>query len=228
MEPRHPIIPILIDNFPHPAAFKQAGTGKYLGSNAVNAREFGVNDPSELLDLTIHDLSFSRQPWGLHYAGRIAELDRRVCEKKAGVKDERPFMNHAGEVRYYEIVKFPVLDAREDIAGIVTYAHDIQHKLGYREQYRLYRRFHEKAEAIQRFLAYYGLQASFPSAPSETQLMVLLEKAQGHSDKKIGKRMQLSTRMVERHVDEMRALINGNSLEFVLARLRRDTMGCEH
>lgn len=56
----HSALLSLIESFPVSASLKEADTGKYIINNAHNARQFGVENPADLVGLTIRDIDFKQ------------------------------------------------------------------------------------------------------------------------------------------------------------------------
>jgi DNA-binding CsgD family transcriptional regulator len=211
----------IIDNYPYPAQFKTADTGKYVFSNLVNARMYRMQDPRDLEGLTIHDLRLDHPEWGPEHAARIDRLDQRVRTERTLVTDRHPFFGEHGEVCYHEAIKFPVLGTHGNLLAIVSCAQDIKHTLSYPDLYRLYRHFYDGADAVKHMLTYLGGEAWFPRLPSEAQFRVFLEKAEGYTNKHIARRLRVASSTVESHLDAMREKIVDGDLHRAFAILRR-------
>ena len=70
----------LIENFPVSASLKEADTGKYVVNNSYFSRQFGVENPMDLVGITIRDLKFRQHEWGTQYATLIEKLDFHARE----------------------------------------------------------------------------------------------------------------------------------------------------
>jgi hypothetical protein len=195
----------LVETCPNAASFKEADTGKYIVNNAINARQFGILDPKDLVGLTVHDLNFAEPVWGVQYANAIEKLDFRASDEKSFVTQRHLFLDDSGEVQYEQTTKFPVLGLRNKVLGIVTYRDDLTHTLPLTDRCALYQQFYEGPAAIRRLLTYFKIDTNFITQPTEGQFKVLLEKAQGYSTKEIAKRLMLSPRTVDSHMAALRS-----------------------
>lgn len=208
-----------IEGFPVSASFKEAGTGRYILNNSYNSRQFGVDNPKDLVGLTINDLKFCQPEWGAKYAISIEKLDFRARQTKSRVMGRHQFLDHGGEAQVEEMVKFPVLGSRGNILGIVTYRNDLTSTLSFSALYILYRHFYDSRGAIRRVLACLKIDRCFITLPTDAQLRVLLLKAERRSNKDIAKYIGASVRTVECHINGLRnKLVDGN-LQHVLCSL---------
>lgn len=218
----------LIENFPVSASLKEIGTGKYIINNVHNSRQFGVENPMDLVGLTIHDLKFCQPEWGVRYANIIEKLDFCAIERKSHVIGRHQFLNDCGEVQLEEMAKFPVLSSRRKILGIVTYRNDITHTLTPSALYRLYRDFYDSVNSIVRISACLEVDRYFVALPTDAQFRVFLLKLERLTNKEIAKSIGASFRTVECHLDALRnKIVDGNLLR-VLSRVKwGDSCACE-
>jgi len=206
-----------IENFPIPASLKEADTGKYIINNLYNSRQFGVENPMDLVGLTIRDLKFCQPEWGARYAKMIEKLDFRAREKKTHMLDRHKFLDESGEAQLEEMVKFPVLGSRRNILGIVTYRNDITPTLSPDNLYRLYRDFYDAKNAIKRVLVYLEIDQCFVMLPTDAQFRVFLLKTERFANKEIAKFLGTSGRTVECHLDALRNKVVDGNLSRVLS-----------
>jgi hypothetical protein len=216
----------VVKKFPYPSCFKTPDTAKYIACNSVLAQLLGTV-PEDMEGLTLGDLNFLQSPSGKEYADKITKLDFRARDEKDTVMDRHPFLTDSGDVRYLEMVKFPVLGAKKNVLGIVSYSDDLRPTLSYPTLYRLYRRFHGRQESIKRVLAYLKIDVHLQALPTEIQLLTFLEKADGHADEDIARRLLLSVQQVESHLVAVRDLVINRNLFTLLTPLTRDTKPCE-
>jgi len=219
----------LIDSvkaFPYPSCFKTVDTGKYIACNSVISGFFGMA-PEDMEGLTVGDLKFLQPAWGRRYAEKITKLDFRARDEKDTVMDKHPCLIGNGDVLYQEMVKFPVLGAKNKVLGIVSYSDDLRPTLSYPTLYRLYRRFHGRQDSIKRVLAYLKIDVHLGALPSEIQLLVFLEKAEGYADEDIARRLLLSVQKVESHLVAIRDMVINRNLYTLLTPLKRDTKPCQ-
>ncbi len=206
-----------LENFPVSASLKEADTGKYIVNNVYNSRQFGVQDPTDLVGITIRDLKFRQSEWGARYASMIEKLDFRAREKKSHVLGRHQFLDDDGDVQLEEMVKFPVLGSRKNILGIVTYRHDITPTLPPNNLYRLYRNFYDTKSAIWRVLQYLEVDLYFVTQPTEAQFRVFLLKSERFHIKEIAKFLNMSDRTVECHLNALRNKVVDGNLTHVLS-----------
>jgi hypothetical protein len=214
----------LIENFPVSASLKEADTGRYVINNAYNARQFGIDNPMDLVGLTIHDVNFRQSQWGVEYAKAIAKLDFLARERKTHLLGRHQFLDDSGEAQLEEMVKFPVLGSRRNILGIVTYRHDLTATLPPIQLYQLHRNFYEPRHAISRVLSYMKLDAFFSTQPTEAQLRVFLLKAERFSNKEVAKFLGVSDRTVESHLAALRGKVVDGNLARVLSLVKWNTV----
>lgn len=213
----------LIENFPVSASLKEADTGRYIISNAYNARQLGIDNPADLIGLTIHDVKFRHSQWGMEYANAIEKLDFLAREKKTHMLGRHRFLDDSGEARLEEMVKFPVLGSRADILGIVTYRHDVTPTLPPIQLYQLHQSFYGPRSAIIRVLAYLKLDQCFIAKPTEAQFKVFLLKAERFSNKEVARFLALSDRTVECHLAALRNKVVDGNLARVLSLVKWNT-----
>ncbi|PQV52648.1 sigma-70 region 4 domain-containing protein [Paraburkholderia sp. BL21I4N1] len=212
-----------IENFPVSASLKEADTGKYIINNRYNSRQFGVENPAELVGLTINDLKFCQPEWGAQYAAAIQKLDFRAREKKTHVLGRHQFLDDSGEAQLEEMVKFPVLGSRKNILGIVTYRNDITPTLPPNSLYQLYLNFYDVTSAIKRVLACLEIVQYFATLPTDAQFRVFLLKTERLANKEIAKFLGTSDRTVETHLDALRNKVVDGNLPHVLSLVKWHT-----
>jgi len=212
----------IIENYPHPASFKEADTGKYIAANICLAREAGIHKPQDLIGLTVHDLEFAQSNWGARQASTIAELDFRACEKKIFTSDRFIFFETgSGEVQFDEVTKLPVLGHTKNILGVVTYQRNLTSTFSPSEVYELYRHFYDASEAIKRVLIYLGIEKCFTIQPTEAPFRVFLAKAERYSNKQIAKSLGISYRTVDCQIEALSNRIADGDLRRVLSLIKR-------
>jgi len=211
-----------IQNYPHPASFKEADTGKYIIVNHCLAQETGLSNTEDLIGLTVHDLQFAKSGEGLQQAKRIAELDYLASEKKSLASDRFAFFESGnGEVQFDEVTKVPVLGHGGNILGVVTYQSNLTPTLPLNQVYDLYRRFYDASEAIARMLNYLGIEQYFSIHPTEAPLRIFLAKAERYSNKQIGRLLGISHRTVDYQFDALRNRVIDGDLRHVLTAIKR-------
>ncbi|WP_226383283.1 helix-turn-helix domain-containing protein [Burkholderia mayonis] len=206
-----------IENFPTSASLKEADTGKYIINNAHNSLQFGIKNPKDLIGLRIQDIKFNQPDWGAQYARSIERLDLSAREKKSHVMGRHQFLDDCGEAQVEEMVKFPVIGVRGNILGIVTYRNDITRTLPPINVYRLYKKFYNSVESVNRTLIYFKIDRHFINPLTDAQIQVFLLKVERLTNKEISKFLHISDRTVECHCTALRnKLIDGN-LPYVLS-----------
>jgi len=116
----------VIEKYPYAASFKEADTGKYILANDRLALDIGIQNPKDLIGLTVHDLQFAQSKQGTQQAQRIAKFDFFACEKKEPAQSQFVFCkSDSGDVLYDEVIKLPVLGQSGNILGVVTYQRNL-------------------------------------------------------------------------------------------------------
>jgi hypothetical protein len=205
----------MIRCFPTPVGYKEADTGRYVASSLANARMFGIEDPDQLIGLTIHDVQFRQQKWGARYADLICKLDFCAQDSKHPVYCRQRFLDGDGNAQFLEITKIPVMNMRRNVMGIVTFGTDRTVELTASQLYCLYTDFYLGSEAVQRVLIRLNLHTLFVSPPTDTQFRVLLYRAERYSIKEISRFLGLSPRTVDSHLRALRNKIAGGDLSRV-------------
>lgn len=209
-----------IQSFPVSASFKEADTGRYIANNLHNSRQFGIEDPAELIGLTINDVRFCQPKWGAQYAAIIERLDFRARESKSHVIGRHQFIDDSGEVQIEEMIKFPVLGSKKNILGIVTYRNDITSTLAPYQLYRLYRDFYDAKNAIAKLMASIEVAQFFLVPPTDAQIRTFLLKIERFSNKEIAKSLDISVRTVECHLDALRNKVADGNLNGILGSVK--------
>ncbi|MGN6085376.1 PAS domain-containing protein [Trinickia sp.] len=215
------LIASLIESFPVPASFKEADTGRYVVSNAHNSRQLGIEDPMDLVGLTINDVRLRQPEWGAQYAHAIEALDFRARDSKSHVIGKHHFLDDNGEVRFEEMLKFPVLGAAKNVLGIVTYRHDITSALGPSALYWMYRKFYDADNAIGRAMACLRVERFFVAPPTDAQFRIFLMKMERMSNKEIAHSVGSSVRTVECHLNALRNKIVDGDLSGIISILKK-------
>ncbi len=211
----------ILEKFPHPVTLKTSDTGKYLFSNAANARMFNVEDPKELIGLTVRDLKYPQVEAGLQFSRQIEAFDFHVREHKTMIAQKQSRLVCDGVVFHEELVKFPLLGMAQQVVGVFTYARDLTGELTSTQLYGQYRGFYDKQDAIERVLDHLELREAFAVLPTETQLLVFLDKAEGRTEKEIAERFKVCPSRVAQHVEAMNKKLIGADLIQTLAMLKQ-------
>ncbi|WP_231748370.1 helix-turn-helix domain-containing protein [Burkholderia sp. ABCPW 14] len=206
-----------IENFPTSASLKEADTGKYIINNAHNSLQFGIKNPKDLIGLRIQDIKFNQPDWGAQYARSIERLDLSAREKKSHVMGRHQFLDDCGEAQVEEMVKFPVIGVRGNILGIVTYRNDITRTLPPINVYRLYKKFYNSIESVNRTLIYFKIDRHFINPLTDAQIQVFLLKVERLTNKEISKFLHISDRTVECHCTALRNKLIDENLPYVLS-----------
>jgi len=177
----------------------------------------GVQDPQDLVGLTVSDVTFLQPDWGGKFANIVAELDFRAAQERTAVSSKHPFLDASGEAQFEEVIKSPIYGSRsKKILGIITYRQDLTDRLSCSEVYALYRNFYAAPEAINRVLAYFGIAQCFAIPPSEAPFRILLAKAQRYSNKEIARSLGISPRTVDYQLTALRNKLVDGDLRHVL------------
>jgi hypothetical protein len=206
-----------IENFPMSASLKEADTGRYVINNKYNSMQFGIDNPLDLVGLTIKDVRFRQPEWGARYARMVETLDFRACEEKTAVFGLHEFLDDSGEAQLEKMVKFPLLGKRKNILGIATYRYDLTPTLRPYSLYRLYRQFYDGRNSITRVLVCLEIDRHFVATPTDAQFRVFLLRAERFTSKRIAGFLGMSDRTVEYHLNALRNKVVDGNLPWVLS-----------
>ena len=202
------------------ASIKSPESGKYVFSNAANTSLMGFTSSDQLAGVTVRDLNFSRSLQGNAWAEKIQGMDYLSQEKKCVVEDTGEYLNENGVLVYKTTTKLPLIGIRGNVFGIVTFSRELTHRLSHRLLYELYKKIYGKKNAAKKFLHHVEIETWFYAAPTETELLVLIERAAGKVDKDIARVHGVSIRTIETHFVNLRAKLKGEVLPGVISRLR--------
>jgi DNA-binding CsgD family transcriptional regulator len=211
---------------PDPINFKDPKSGKYICANKQSATQVGLESADQMVGLTVHDLAFAQADWGSPLAKRIAHMDWLVQEKKEIVTDTAAWLNH-GRLIYETVVKTPLLSSRGKVLAIATFNQDLTQRLSHPSLYLLYKKICGKKTAIQKLLQHLAIESWFFTLPTEKELLVLLERAAGRTDKEIARLHHVSVRTTETHLINLRTKLKGEALSTIIAHLRARQHGID-
>lgn len=205
---------------PQASSIKSPESGKYVFSNAANASLMGFTSPEQLTGMTVRDLGFSRSQQGNAWAEKIQGMDYLSREKRCVLEDTHEYLNESGILVYKITTKLPLIGIRGNVFGIVTFSQELTHRLSHRLLYELYKKIYDKKTAAKKFLHHLEIESWFYAAPTEAELLVLIERTAGKADKDIAKAHSVSTRTIETHFVNLRAKLKGEALPDIIFRLR--------
>jgi DNA-binding CsgD family transcriptional regulator len=209
-------------DFPTPVTFKEPKSGKYIFANESFSGIIGFESSDQLIGLTVHDLNFFPSQWGNVWVEEMKKMDWLVQEKKSAVaiKNGNAYLVGEGILRYERTIKTPFLGNCGKVLGIVTSSEDLTERLSHQSLYYLYKKICGKKIAIEKLLHHLEVESWFFVLPTEMELLVLLERATGKSDKEIARTHHVSTRTTETHLVNLRAKVKGNTLPDIVFHLK--------
>ncbi|WP_158903680.1 LuxR C-terminal-related transcriptional regulator [Burkholderia sp. L27(2015)] len=214
----------LIQKLPNPLNLKEPKSGKYVFANDPSAKQIGLESAEQMVGLTVRDLDFSQSESGNTLAEKIARMDSLVQQKKERVRDTATFFNR-GVLVHETVIKFPARGSRGNVIGIYTFNQELTESLSHQTLYTQYKKICGKNVAIKKLLQHLEVEPFFFTPPSEMELMVLLERVAGRSDKEIARTFDVSFRTINTHIARLRTKLQGDVLSGVVARLRRRVHG---
>jgi len=211
----------LVTFLPH-ASFKDAATGRYILVSEGLAKRCRLESPAQMEGLTVDDLSFAKAPCGREFEEDIRKMDYLVLEKKLGIKMTHAGMRFAdGKLIYQTISKLPIVGERK-LLGIITFGHDLTETLRHQTLYFLYKKICKSKEiAIRKLLRHLEIDTYFFRPPTESELLILLERGTGRSNKEIAIERHVTVRTVDAHINSIRAKLKGDVLPRVINSLRK-------
>jgi len=214
----------LIHTLPNPLNLKEPKSGKYICANDPSAKQIGLESAEQMVGLTVRDLNFSQSESGNTLAEKIARMDSLVQQRKEPVRDTATFLSR-GVLVHETVIKFPARGSDGNVIGIFTFNQELTHSLSHRTLYTQYKEICGKNVAIKKLLQHLEVEPFFFTPPSEVELLVLLERVAGHSDKEIARKFDVSFRTVNSHIARLRTKLQGDVLSGVVARLRSQVHG---
>jgi DNA-binding NarL/FixJ family response regulator len=106
------------------------------------------------------------------------------------------------------------------VFGIVTFSEDLTHRLSHRLLYEQYKQLCGKKIAIQKTLRHLEIESYFYAPPTETELLILIQRTAGKVDKDIARAYGVSIRTIETHFVNLRAKLKGEVLPSIIFLLR--------
>ena len=116
------VLRTVTDNIPD-SIFAKDSEGRYLFANKAFARLHGVPSPDALLGKTAFDLFPKERASALH------AVDLEVMKSRgATLESERTAVDAEGNVKWLRTTKVPLIDATEQVVGIVGLHRDVTHR----------------------------------------------------------------------------------------------------
>jgi hypothetical protein len=202
----------LIYSFNGSAHLKDLKSGKYIFSNEINAVNVGMYQAADLYGLTVRDLDRQmQQNWG-DLATRIESFENQLRHQYKIILDDRQLsILPSGDLAIHNMKKYPILNSKNKIMGIVTLSELVTHQFDIFQQLEFYLTFYQsqgKKIAIQKFLNYLQIAVYFMELPTLGELRILLLKSRKSTAKVIAAQLFISPLTVETHLKRIRDKIN--------------------
>jgi DNA-binding NarL/FixJ family response regulator len=123
------------------------------------------------------------------------------------------------------VIKFPSRGSCGKVIGIFTFNQELTQCLSHQALYSHYKKICGKTVAIRKLLQHLEVEPLFFTPPTETELLVLLERVAGYTDKEIARTFGVSFRTINTQIAHLRAKLQGDVLAGVVARLRSQVHG---
>lgn len=209
---------------------KELNSGKYVASNSPNLKVFGMNAADDIIGLTLRDMhSFMKPFWG-NTAKEVQNYDDMVLVKEQLVEDHnRAWLNARGLLWHHKMLKHPVVNNKGVVSYVLTISQTVDCKIGYKALYKQYQKFYKDYNiCMLKFLEHVNLIAFFNpiTLPTEKQLDIIMLKANYYLNKQIAYALNVSTRAIDYHINEInRKLITPFTLENLLRMLETQYRG---
>ena len=199
---------LVLNNYSGSAHIKTVADGKYIYSNDINVKKFGLNRPEDIYGLTIKDLnSKMSKRWGS--VGDIAhEIEKIVIQSKKEVVDVgRIFLTANGLIYKHKMIKIPFF-SDGIVTEIITLSENMADGLPLMELYALYKSIYSinprKGKAIQKFLEHVGIVNYFDILPTDAELKVLIASKDASTHKETAFILSSSSKTIDTHLGNLR------------------------
>jgi|LauGreDrversion4_2_1035121.scaffolds.fasta_scaffold109173_2 hypothetical protein len=203
------------------AHIKDISNGKYLDSNEINLKKFGMTKPSDIIGLTIHDIgSIMTDYWSKQMVKEIAKIDNRVVLNQFPMTDNRAFLSFNGRVIVHDMFKIPIINHQGQVIAIYTSSNDVTPQVGLVKLYHLYLKLYTELQlkphvAIQKYIEHINMSNYLFTVPTKSEINVLIHKIIYHYNKKIAHNLNISVRTVESHLKHLQEKVNIDLTELV-------------
>jgi DNA-binding CsgD family transcriptional regulator len=209
-----------MNNLAEPANLKDAKNKKYIASNKNNSLLFGIDNPSQLTNLSVEEIGlFGNEPWWQNYARVVSNLDEQVLCKKSIIYDERAIVVSNG-IRFQKMIKMPILNNNNKVISIFTFSHNLTNTIKLEDLYEVYKKFYDKSIATRKFLNYLHIDYLFIEPPTQAELYILLAKTLIDNNKLLSLKLGISTRTIESHIIHLKYKIKNGDIHSVITKLR--------
>lgn len=208
-------IEMLLHSTHSSAHLKDIVTGKYLDSNTLNVKKFGLTKAQDIIGLTINDVDTTMQPyWGKNLASDIKIIEKKVIDKKIATNDKRPFLTANGKVFVHDMVKIPILGQRNQVIALYTTSDEITDQLELTQLFHLYLTLFStpllKKHVIRKYLEHINIADYFFDPPTKAEVRVLITKLKYPASKMIANALSISPRTVHSHIEKLQAKTDHN------------------
>lgn len=213
----------LISSFPEAAHLKDKKNKKYIHSNENSLKIYGFTDPAKVVGLTVHDLDqFMRPYWGHDFADKVNDLDEYVTKECSVITDKnRVFLDKFGLAHIQDMIKVPIANASNQVTAIFTMIFEETGKIDNFSLFNIYKKIYDKKrEACFYFMNHLKINIFFRDSLSNKEMMCLLCMIENNTYKYIAKKMNLSIKTIESHVNHIANKVKSKNLEAIIEFLR--------
>jgi|GEM_PF-4426878 len=183
---------------------KDVNTGKYVNSNLINSKVFGLS-PAEIVGLTAWDLdSMMGDNWDRSFISTVVEIEQEVINRKTCGYHKQAFLTISGKVRLQNMIKIPIIGKKQKVQQIFTISENLITSLPLNQVWALYKKFYASniKTGIKNFLLHTGVHQMFSELPTESELAVILANAMHGQpgSKHVAKILNLSSRTIDTHI----------------------------
>ena len=217
-----------VSAFPEPAHIKDSVSRKYIFSNKHNLTVYGINNPEKIVGLTVHDLdNFMNPYWGEGFANQIGDFDTIVIKRQSTLTDEnRIFLDKYGLLHIQNMTKVPILNSENKVSAILTTSFDITKRINRFVIFNKYKNlYRKKRQACDYLMKHMNINMFFNEVLSEKEIICLLHMTENSSHKYVAKKMNVSTKTIESHVNNIINKLKLKTVSELLEFLRKPNNG---
>ncbi len=202
---------------------KDAKTGHYLDGNQALMDFFDLRDIKDLLGFSVLDIDkFMRPYWGLGYAQRVAELDRKVVASSASQKNLNEIMFDTNNLVYIQdLIKIPLAGQGNRVKAILTIFTNKTQETDPFTLLNIYTKMYDNPSiGIKNFMRFLKLTDFFQEDLTYKEIICLMHMLVKSDHKIVAKKLNISIRTVETHASHITKKLKSGDITTVLTHLR--------
>lgn len=196
---------------PGMANIKMAKGLTYVSVNKMFLDFIGLNE-AQVIGMNVYDVAnLIKDRLPFNWAEEIEQSDATIIESKKEhfLTREQYYLNRQGRLVALALYKSPLINKKEEVVAILTYSQDITEAKSTSEIREMYLSLYKDNNiAHVKFLEHIGLCRMGLPFISERELDCLVLYAHGNSAKLASRKLNLSTRTFEKHINNIKSKLD--------------------